>query len=70
MVAKVLVNMGVMVRAQVMMYKALAQKVLLYGSESWVLMEVMLKLMEGFHHWLDRRISGMSGWRIREEGWE
>ena len=45
-----------------MIFKAVVQMVLLYGSESWVVTYVMLKVLEGFHHWVDRRIAGMSSW--------
>ena len=38
-----------------MIYKAVAQLVLLYGSEIWV-----LKILEGFHHREDRQITGMT----------
>ena len=38
------------VRARGMMYKAVAKLVILYGSESWVVTGVMLKVLEGFHH--------------------
>ena len=38
---KVLVNMGATVEEWAMMYKAVAQTVLLYGSKSWVVMEAM-----------------------------
>ena len=30
------------------MYKAMAQSVILYGSEIWVVMGEMLKILEGF----------------------
>ena len=42
-----------------MMYKAVAQSVLFYGSESWVVTGEMLKFLEGFHHRASRRIKGM-----------
>ena len=32
-----------------MVYKAMIQAVLLYGSESWNLTTVMMKKLEGFH---------------------
>ena len=50
MVAKVLMNMGLTVRAWAMMYKAVVQTVLIYGSGSWVVTDVILKLLEGFHY--------------------
>ena len=42
-----------------MMYKTASQKVLLYGSKIWVVTGVMLKILEGFHHWVARQIAGM-----------
>ena len=32
------------------MYKEVVNKVLLYGGESWVVTDVMLKALEGLHH--------------------
>ena len=42
------------------MYKAVAQSVLLYDRESWVGLGEMLKVMEGFHHWAARHILRMT----------
>ena len=56
-------------RAQAMVHKALAQKVLLYGSDSWVVTEAMLKVLEGLHHRVDRRIAGMQYRKVGEELW-
>ena len=64
MVVKVLVKTGAVVRARVMMYRAVFQMVLIYGSESWVVTDVMLKVLEGFHHRVARWIEGMSAWRV------
>ena len=44
-VVKVMLKTGSTVRACEMMYKAVVQKVLLYGSKSWVVTEAMLKVM-------------------------
>ena len=44
-------------RACGMMYKAVYQSVLLYGSDSWVVTGEMLKFLEGFHHQVARRIT-------------
>ena len=70
MATKVMTNTVATVQTWVMIYKAVVQMVLLYGSKSWVVTEVMLKVMEGFHHWVAQRISGMSYRRVREGGWE
>ena len=38
------------VRVWEMMYNVVVQTVLLYGRNSWVVTDVMLKVLEGFHH--------------------
>ena len=70
MMTKVMTKIGVKLRAWAMMYNVVVHTVILYGSKSWVVTEVMLKVMEGFHHWVAQRISGMSYRRVREGGWE
>ena len=50
MVEKVLKKSVAAVQSQAMMYKAVVQTVLMYGSDSWVVMGSMLTTMEGFHH--------------------
>ena len=50
MIARVFVKTGATVRSRGMMYKAVAQLVLMYRSESWVVTGDMLKVLEGFHH--------------------
>ena len=49
MISNVLTKTGAMVRARGMLYKVVAQTVILYGSGSWVVTGAMLKLLEGFH---------------------
>ena len=49
MVEKLMMKAGETVQAQVVMYKAVVQTVLLYRSKGWVLTGVMLNLSEGFH---------------------
>ena len=44
-------------------YKSYVCTLLLYGSESWVVIGAMLKVLEGFHNWEFRRIVGMAAWR-------
>ena len=46
--------------ARGMMYKVVAQLVLLYGIEIWVTTGDMLKVLEGFHHREARRTMGMA----------
>ena len=47
-----------MVRVQEMLYKAVVQRVLLYGREIWVVNRAMLNFLEGFHHRVDSQILG------------
>ena len=70
MILKVLTKMGVMVQAHGMLYKAVAQMVLLYGSESWVVTGAILKVLEGFHHKTAWRTAGMTDWRAEDGEWE
>ena len=49
-----------MVRAWGMLYKAVVQLVLLYVSESWVVMGPMLKVLEDFYHQVAINITGMT----------
>ena len=51
--------MGATVRAWVEMYKTVAQSVLLYGSNSWVVTREMLKVLTAFHHQAARQITEM-----------
>ena len=50
MVGKVVTKTGEMIRERGVFYKAIVQSVFLYGSNIWVVMGDMLKLLEGFHH--------------------
>ena len=62
MVVNVLTRAGAMSQAQVVLYKAVAQAVILYGSEIWVVIGAMLKVLEGFHHRVSRQIAGKATW--------
>ena len=57
-------------RARVMMYKAVSQLVLLYISESWVVTGEMIMVLEGFHHWAARHITGMTATHGADGEWE
>ena len=54
MVAKVLGKTGAPIKARTMIYKAVVQLVLLYGSERWVVMGAIMTVLEGFHHMIAR----------------
>ena len=43
---------------------------LLYGSESWVVMGEMLKVLDWLHNRLDRRMMGMMETRGADGEWE
>ena len=60
MVPKVLVKTGAMKRAREFLQKALMLKMLLYVTESWVIMEAMMKVLETFHH----QINSILTWKI------
>ena len=51
---------GATVQSQGAMYKAVAQLVLLYESESWVATGDMIKVLMAFYHQATRRITGMT----------
>ena len=70
MIARVLERTGSTVQVQGAMYKAVAQSVLLYGSESWVVTGEMLKVLTEFHHRASRRITGMTAKRGADGWWE
>ena len=70
MVSKVLEKMGAAVRNKTIMYKAVVHNGLLYGSESWVITEAIMKLLEAFHHQISRRLMVKTSWRVGEESWE
>ena len=69
MIARVLAKTGSTVRSCGMLYKAVAQSVLLYGSDIWVVMGAMLKILEGFHYRSARRITGMTATRGADGEW-
>ena len=63
-------NTGETVWAWSILYKAVVQPVLLYESKSWVVVEGMLKLLEGFHHRVLRSIMGVTARRTTSGEWE
>ena len=50
MITRAMAKTGATVRDQGMIYKAVDQSLLLYGSESWVVTGEMLKVSEGSYH--------------------
>lgn len=57
-------------RDRAMMYTVVIHMVLLYGSKRWVIEEEIMKVLEAFHHRIDRRIMGKMAPSFGEEGWE
>ena len=70
MLARVLDSIGATMRYRGEMYKTVAHSVLLYGSESWVVTGEMLKVLTGFHHQAERRITGIKAKRGAGREWE
>ena len=70
MAAKVLGNMGDPIKARTLMYKAGVQAMLLYGSKRWLAMDVMMKVLEIFHHRIARRSAGMTASKGDGGEWE
>ena len=60
MISRVMAKMGATVRSWGMIYKVVAQSVLLYISEIWVVTGGMIKILEGFHQLAARKITGMT----------
>ena len=50
-------------------YVAVVQAVLLFGSETWVLIPRLEKYLERFHHWAARRMEDMVTKCHREGTW-
>ena len=69
MILRALTKIGETVRAREMMYKTVAQSVLLYVSEIWLVTGAILKVLEWFHHWVARRVTGMTAKRVAGEEW-
>ena len=58
MVAKVLSKIGASVKAWAIMHKAVVQGVLLYGRKIWVVTDVTITALKGFHYRTKGRIAG------------
>ena len=67
MISRMSTKTGETVRSRGMMYKAVEESVIMYCSESWVVMGEMLKLLEGFHHQESIQIMGKTGKRAADE---
>ena len=70
MMLRLLMKTGENVQDHGIMYKAVSHCVLLYGSEIWLVTGATLKVMEGFHQRVARRITGMTAKRVADGEWE
>ena len=70
MISKVLTTTRATVQNCGIIYKAVAQTVPIYGRKSLVVTGAMLKVLEDFHHWAARCITGMTSQRAEEGEWE
>ena len=70
MVERVLEKMGTTVRALGAMNKVVAQSVLLYGREIWVVTGNTLNILEGFHHQTALWITGLAAKRETGGVWD
>ena len=70
MIARVQEKKIATVRDRGEMYKAVAQLVLIYGRKSWVVTGEMRKALMAFHHWVVRKITGMTAKRGAGGEWD
>ena len=68
--ARLLAKTGETVQTRGMMYKAVDQLLILYRSEIRVVTGDMLKVLEGFHHRVARRMTGMTATCGAGREWE
>ena len=66
----VMVKAGATVRSRAMFYKLLVHAVILYGRNNWVITDLMMKVLEGFHHRAVWRIVGNKNRSVGSEGYE
>ena len=66
--SRILVWEGASPKVSGFFYLAVVQSVLLFGSETWVWSESMRLTLRGFHHWVARRLTGLSAHR-HNGGW-
>ena len=57
-------------KVSVNFYKAVAQAVLLFGEETWVLTQSMEKALDSFQSRVARRLTGKQPWRRTDGGWD
>ena len=69
LLSRPLIKTGVKPRVIGFFYKAVAQSVLLYGCETWVVTPRMLKALDAFHHNVARRISNRQPRKLPNDTW-
>ena len=69
MVSGFLVKAGVAVQSWEIFYKSVVQAVLVNCSESWVVTNSMMKVLEGFHHRIACSITVKMKRCIVVDGW-
>ena len=63
-------KMGAPIKTHAMMYKAVLQAVLLYGSKIWMVTYAMVTVLEGFYHRISGRVVGMTESKGESGEWE
>jgi hypothetical protein len=67
-ISRILARDGATPRVSRMFYKAVVQSILLFGSETWVMTNPMLKALESFHRRVACRIAGKQPYLHRRTG--
>ena len=65
-----MVKAGETLQARGFFYKSGVQAFLIYRSDSWAIMDSMMKVLEGFHHCISRSILSKMERHVGVEGWE
>ncbi len=68
-IGKVLIRTGAAPKTMASFYKAIVQSVLLFGSETWVLSQLMERKLQSFHHRCARFITGQHIRKNNDDTW-
>ena len=66
----ILIRGGADAQTSGQIYLAVVQSVLLYGSKTWVLTPHMKRVLGGFHHGMDLRLTGQQPWKGWDRVWD
>ena len=69
-VGKILLREGSDIRVSALLYRAEIQVVPLFGLDSWLMSNFMMKAVEGTHVGFFRQITGKSSRRQSDGSWE